>query len=125
MKNAKKKFGLILYKKENEKEFEKIFNKVWDKTRITKKESYLGHQSEKQGWVIYQIRANAFLTYRDFDNFLYMLSEDLGLSGMGMVLGHNDNDGFFWMDYPEKPINYGPELETINKLKQKIMSDQK
>ena len=105
MKNAKKKFGLILYKKENEKEFKKIFNKVWDKTRITKKELYLGHLREKQGWVIYQIRANAFLTYRDFDNFLYMLSEDLGLSGMGMVLGHNDNDGFFWMDYPEKPYH--------------------
>ena len=104
MKNAKKKFGVIIYKRNRENGFYKIINRGLQKSRIISdsENRTLGHtvDNEKQGYVLYQITAKCFLTYADFDNFLYWVSGELGSSGVGMVIGHNDNDGFMWMDYP-------------------------
>lgn len=105
MRNAKKKFGIAIYKEEKKEIFNEIFNEIWKKARtIRKPDIYIGHKRGKQGWVLFQITAKPFPTYKDFDNFLYELSGHLSENNVGMVLGHNDNDGFFWMDYPELTI---------------------
>jgi len=94
--------GLAIYKKEKKKEFDKIFKKQWlkSKPKISPKYQIIGHKTLKQGYVLFQISSKCFLTYTSFDNFLYGLSEELATSDIGMVIGHNDSDGYIWMDFP-------------------------
>jgi len=92
-------FGVVIYKKEKEENAKKILQKHLVEIKL-KNGVMFSHGREKDGWVLEQIPSNAFLTYNHFDAFLYGLSADLSKSGIGMVLGHNDEEGFFWMDYP-------------------------
>ncbi|RLF50596.1 MAG: hypothetical protein DRN24_06280 [Thermoplasmata archaeon] len=104
MKNRKKIFGVVIYKEGREKEFEEklIYALNHPLVKLTKGDKFLAYSREKQGWILCQFKADGFLTYKDFDNFLWVLSEELSKNDIGMVLGHNGEDGFFWMDYPDK-----------------------
>jgi len=109
LKNKNHKFGLVLYRHENEELVRKIVNVALKKYTL-KNHASLGHIG--RGWIgkkinkdnrkysLWQIPVDAFHTYRDFDDFLITLAIKLNdLQKLGLVLGHNDNDGFFWMDY--------------------------
>ncbi len=98
MKN-KTMFGVILYKKEKEKNAQEIIDKHVAKSKL-KEGAMFSHGREKNGWVLEQIPSTAFSSYNGFDDFLYCLSVDFSKAGIGLVLGHNDEQGFFWMDYP-------------------------
>lgn len=49
-----------------------------------------------------------FKHYNFFDNFLLELTEKgfCNMNKLGIVIGHNDNSGFFWVDYSPIEICY-------------------
>ena len=125
MKNKMKKFGLIIFRTDREAEFHKKFNETWDKMRkgsILNGRQYVGHGApigadvkipnipaglqKDRKFRLYQISANCFRTYKDFDTFLIELARVFyDLDDIALVLGHNDDDGFFWMDYYMSYLN--------------------
>ncbi len=103
MKNVRKKFGLALCREEKKEIFDKIVHDTLNcpSVHLMSGKRHFGHGRKKQGWIMYQFVADPFVSYTDFDNFLYILSEELSkIPDLGLVLGHNDEAGFFWMDYP-------------------------
>lgn len=93
--------GLIIYKEEIEEEFNKIFEEVANKY-LEKKvilNSTIATSSICKGWRIFQIHKKAFRNYYYFDDFLmYFVSMTKNNPNI-LVLGHNDEQGYFWKDY--------------------------
>jgi hypothetical protein len=110
MKNMTHKFGLIVCKSENQDSLKDLVNETLKELNIHLKKGGFGHIAPigksikqdypKRKYCLFQIRVNTFPSYKIFDNFLIKLAEKLNdLDKDGLVLGHNDNDGFFWTDY--------------------------
>lgn len=58
-----------------------------------------------------------FKNYIEFDDFLLTLVDN-GFNSMrdfGIVLGHFDNEGFFWTDYSRKKYNF-EEIKNVDEV---------
>lgn len=94
--------GLIIYRKNNEEKASKFIDEFLTRYELKKNTTFgsISSSGKDSKFKIFQVREEAFKSYSQFEDFLIGLAEYFDdIDELGLVIGHNDKNGFIWTDY--------------------------